>query len=77
MIYELAGLKTNKDKTIVFVCPKCRIVPDQAFGAQNADQLVRVLMCSKCGRVLAEWATIEERDKELSAFAHKVQIQKR
>jgi hypothetical protein len=74
MIYELAGLRTNKDTTVVFVCPQCLIVPNLAFGSQNADQLVRVLMCPKCGRVLAEWTTVQERDNELSAFAKKVQI---
>lgn len=74
MIYELTGMRTDRDTTVIFVCPRCLIVPDQAFGSQNTDQLVRVLICPKCGHVLAEWATIEERDKELSDFSKKVQI---
>jgi hypothetical protein len=73
MISKLAGIKKS-ETTVVFVCPTCKTPPDEAFGAQNKKQLVYVLICWKCGgQVLAEWATIEERDKELREFATRVQ----
>jgi hypothetical protein len=32
------------------------------YGIQNKDELVYVLMCEKCGKVLGEWPTVEEPD---------------
>jgi hypothetical protein len=43
-------------------------------GAQNKDQLAYVLMCAKCGRVVGEWTSVEEREKELREFAGKVKL---
>ena len=73
MIDGLAGVKNDKG-TVVFVCSKCGVFPDQAYGAQNKDQLAYILMCSKCGRIFGEWTTIEERDKELREFAKRVKL---
>lgn len=73
MIDGLAGVK-NSAGTIVFVCSKCRTYPDHAYGAPNADQLVYMLVCSKCGRTLAEWVSTEARDKELREFARGVEL---
>ncbi|HXP69805.1 MAG TPA: hypothetical protein VOA88_11020 [Candidatus Dormibacteraeota bacterium] len=73
MIDGLAGIKSGKG-TVVFVCSKCRVVPDNALGAQNKGELVYMLICSKCGAALAEWDTIEAREKELREFAKKVEL---
>ena len=73
MIDGLAGVK-NSAGTIVFVCSKCRTYPDHAYGAPNADQLVYMLVCSKCGRTLGEWISAEEREKELREFAKRVEL---
>jgi len=73
MIDGLAGFPTDKG-TVVFVCGKCRMPPMQAFGAQNKDQLVHLLICPKCQRTLGEWSTIQERENELRDFAKKVEI---
>jgi hypothetical protein len=73
MIDGLAGVKNDKG-TVVFVCSKCRTFPDQAYGAQNKDQLAYILMCPKCGRIFGEWTTIEERDNELREFAKRVRL---
>ena len=35
-------------------------------------RLVHVLMCPRCAHLIGEWATIEERDAELKAFAKAV-----
>ena len=68
------GVKTTKG-TVVFVCAKDGTCPDNMYGATDKAELVYVLMCSKCGRVLGEWMTIEDREKELRAFAEKVKQQ--
>jgi transcription initiation factor IIE alpha subunit len=74
MIYKVGGIQRN-DKTVVFVCPECLVVPDQAYGAQNKEQLVHIWICPKCNQVLAEWETTEQRDAELTDLAKKVEIQ--
>jgi len=38
MIDGLIGVKNQKG-TVVFVCGKCGSFPEQAYGAQNKDQL--------------------------------------
>ena len=73
MIDGLAGVKNYKG-TVVFVCSQCGVAPDQAYGAQNMDQLAYMLVCPKCTRILGEWATIEERDRELRDFAKRVKL---
>ncbi|HXA76814.1 MAG TPA: hypothetical protein VNV41_06735 [Candidatus Acidoferrales bacterium] len=73
MIDGLAGVR-NSAGTIVFVCFKCRTYPDHAYGAPNKEQLVYMLVCSKCGRTLGEWISIEEREKELLQFAGRVEL---
>ena len=73
MIDGLAGVR-NSAGTIVFVCSKCRTYPDHAYGAPNKDQLVYMLVCSKCGRTLREWISIEEGEKELREFARRVEL---
>lgn len=63
-----------KNGRVTFVCSKCGSIPENAYGAQNRDQLVYMLVCSnlKCNRVLGEWVTAAERDEELRAFAKRV-----
>jgi len=73
MIDGLAGIKSGKG-TVVFVCAKCRLIPGSALGAQDREKLVYMLVCTKCGATLAEWMTIEEREKELREFARKVEL---
>ncbi len=73
MIDGLAGVKNSVGR-IVFVRSKCRTYPDDAYGAPNAEQLVYLLVCSKCGRTLGEWISIEERQRELRDFARRVEL---
>jgi len=73
MIDGLAGVR-NSAGTVVFVCSKCRTYPDHAYGAANKDQLVYLLVCSKCGRTLGEWASVEARERELREFARSVEL---
>jgi hypothetical protein len=73
VIDGLMGVKNEKG-TFVFVCGKCGAFPEQAYGAQNKDQLAYVLLCAKCGRVFGEWLTIEARDNDLREFAKRVKL---
>jgi hypothetical protein len=54
MIDGLAGIKSGRG-TVVFVCSKCRVVPDSAHGSQNKGELVYMLICPKCSATLGEW----------------------
>jgi hypothetical protein len=73
VIDGLAGVKNEKG-TVVFVCGKCGALPEEAYGAQNRDQLAYILICSRCSRVFGEWTTIEERDRELREFAERLAV---
>jgi len=73
MIDGLAGIKSGKG-TVMFVCAKCRLVPDHAIGAQNKSELVYMFVYRKCGATLGEWDTLEARGQELRDFAAKVQL---
>jgi predicted RNA-binding Zn-ribbon protein involved in translation (DUF1610 family) len=54
MIHELAAIKV-KDGKAIFVCPTCKTVPPDAYGAHNKDELVYVWICWNCGgKTLAE-----------------------
>jgi transcription initiation factor IIE alpha subunit len=68
---HLCGMKA-RNGTIVFVCSTCRVAPNFTFGAQAKGELVYLMLCPKCGIVLAEWDTIEARGRELSEFAKTV-----
>ena len=71
MIDGLTGFPTEKG-TVVFVCGKCGIPPENAFGAQNKDQLVYLLICPRCQKTLGEWLTVQDRENELRDFAKKL-----
>jgi hypothetical protein len=73
MIDGLMGLPTSKGP-VVFVCRTCGVPPEHAFGAQNKAQLVYLLICPKCQKILGEWLTIQNREDELRDFATKVEI---
>jgi hypothetical protein len=68
MIEGLKGSPTDSG-TIIFMCVKCKVRPENAFGARDKDQLVYVLICPNCSRILGEWASVEERDSELREVA--------
>jgi hypothetical protein len=69
MIHDLAVIRVKDGKTI-FVCPNCKKVPPDAYGAQNKDELVYVWICWQCGgQTLAEWPTLADKEKELREFA--------
>jgi len=72
MIDGLLGAKTDGGN-VVFLCQKCRVVPDNATGAQNKDDLVYLLACPRCKRTLGEWPTARDRDDELRALADRAQ----
>jgi hypothetical protein len=57
---------------LVFSCPKCGRPASPAYGSQNHDQLVYLLLCVNCPDTLAEWTTREEREKELRELAAKI-----
>ena len=69
-IYNLTVKKIGN--RFVFSCPKCDIPAISAYGAQNKDQLVYVLLCGKCFETLAEWMTREEGDTELKELIAKL-----
>ena len=73
MIDGLAGIRSGKG-TVIFVCSKCRVSPNDALGAQDKAQLVYMLICPRCNATLGEWATTNERDAELREFAKKVEL---
>jgi hypothetical protein len=68
MIDGLAAIPNAKGR-IMFVCAKCGSLPENAYGAQNRDDLAYLLVCSKCALVLGEWPTTEDRENELREFA--------
>jgi hypothetical protein len=68
MLDELMVSPTDSG-TYIFLC---RALPDYAFGAKNKGELVYILVCSNCTHILGQWATIEERDRELREFAKKI-----
>ncbi len=70
-IYNLSAIK--RASGIVFACPKCKVAATSAYGAQNRDQLAYLLICEKCGDILAEWASPDVRDGELKELARKIQ----
>ena len=63
----LAGVK-RENGLVALVCVNCKIVPSAGYGVK-AGRLVQILMCPRCAHLIGEWATIEERDAELKAFA--------
>jgi NMD protein affecting ribosome stability and mRNA decay len=71
MLDELMVSPTDSG-TYIFLCAKCRALPEYAFGAKNKGELVYILVCSNCTHILGQWATIEERDRELREFAKKI-----
>jgi predicted RNA-binding Zn-ribbon protein involved in translation (DUF1610 family) len=73
MIDGLAGVK-NKNETVVFVCGECGVIAEQAYGAQNKDQLAYLLICPKCGTILGEWTSTAARETELREFAKTVKL---
>ncbi len=66
-IYNLTAMKIGG--RFIFSCPKCKLPATPAYGAQNRDQLVYLLLCLSCPDTLAEWPTQEERDSELRVLA--------
>ncbi len=70
MIDGLAGVK-RENGIVALVCVNCKIVPSPGRGAKEG-RLVHLLMCPRCAHLIGEWATIEERDAELKAFAKAV-----
>jgi hypothetical protein len=69
-IYELTVIKSKGGTT--FVCPKCKVPGVAAMGASDKAELRHLLICPTCSLTLGEWLILEERDKELSAFAAKI-----
>lgn len=71
-IYNLSAIKGRAG--IVFACPKCKTAASSAYGAQNRDQLAYLLVCEKCGDILAEWASPDVRDDKLRDLAKRIQF---
>lgn len=67
---NLTALRNPQGK-IMFISECCKLPPQSAFGAANKDQLVHMLVCPKCQRIVGEWITLEERDGELKKFAER------
>lgn len=70
MINGLAAAR-NKEGRVIFMCGKCGSLPENAYGAQDKDDLAYLLICPKCHQVLGEWTTTEERDRELREYARR------
>ena len=73
MIDGLMGVK-SKNETVVFGCGDCGIIAEQAYGAQNKDQLAYLLICPRCAKILGEWTSTTARDTELREFAKTVKL---
>jgi hypothetical protein len=71
MINKLSVLPMGGAR-VKFVCPECLVVPEEAVGAQNRAELVYLWICPQCQKLLAEWLTIQERDRELLDLAKRV-----
>jgi hypothetical protein len=56
---------------VEFSCPKCHQLARPAFGSGDKGNVAYLMVCSGCGIVLGEWATAEERAKDLSELAAK------
>jgi hypothetical protein len=71
---EADGLTAIRDKTgqITFICSKCRGAAEPAPGSQDKDQLPYLMVCTKCGAILGEWAFKDERAAAIDALAVKV-----
>ena len=67
MIDGLAGVQRENGITAL-VCVNCKILPSAGCGIKDR-RVVQLLMCPRCAHLIGEWATIEERDAELKAFA--------
>lgn len=65
---HLSGMKA-RNGTAIFVCSTCKVPPHFTFGAHDKGELVYLMLCPKCGIVLAEWDSLEARGRELSEFA--------
>ena len=65
---HLSGMKA-RNGTIIFICSTCKVPSIFTFGAKDDGVLVYMMLCQKCGIVLAEWNSLEERGNELSEFA--------
>jgi hypothetical protein len=70
---HLCGMKA-RNGTLIFVCSTCKAPPNCTFGAQDKGELVYLMICPKCGLVLAEWGSLEARHLELSEFAKNLRL---
>ena len=70
MIDGLAGVK-RENGIVALVCVNCKILPNPGCGVKDG-RVVQLLMCPRCAHLIGEWATVEERDAELKAFADSV-----
>jgi hypothetical protein len=50
---HLSGM-TARNGLLIFVCSTCKEPPNFTFGAQASGELVYLMICPKCGLVLAE-----------------------
>ncbi len=69
-LYDLTCIKSKNGTT--FVCSNCKVPGLAAMGATDKAQLRHLLVCPKCSIMMGEWLTIEDRDRELKAFADKL-----
>ena len=65
---HLSGMKA-RNGTLIFVCSTCKVPPNFTFGADEKGELVYLMLCPKCGLVLAEWDSLDARHRQLSEFA--------
>jgi transcription initiation factor IIE alpha subunit len=63
-----------RNGTLVFVCSTCKVPPNFSFGARASGEMVYLMLCPKCGCVLAEWDSLEARSSELCDFAKKLKV---
>ena len=68
-IYKLAAMK--RANGTVFSCPDCDVPGMAAFGAANKAEMVFLLICPKCQLTLAEWSTVDDRERELEDLAQR------
>jgi hypothetical protein len=49
---HLSGMKA-RNGTLIFVCSSCKTPPNFTFGARDKGELALLMLCPKCGIVLA------------------------
>jgi hypothetical protein len=74
MLEANIGVRIGKDGSAEFLCPKCGDLAKEKPGDRERDVTACILICCKCGAVLGEWLTREERETALKNLAGQADV---